>query len=68
VSEQALTKRLDTLPAEVMGQLFEEVCARLQAQPLAELPGHAGWASVRAHFPLIAIVDGSTLEALRKKT
>ena len=26
------------------------------------------WAPVREHFPQIAIVDGSTLEALRKKT
>ncbi len=68
VSEQALAKRLTTLPAEVMGELFAEVCARLQAQPLPTWPGLAGWAQVRAHFPLIALLDGSTLEALRKKT
>ena len=44
-----------------------EVCARLhvQAQPAALPPR---WAPVREHFPLIAIADGSTLEALRKKT
>jgi len=68
VSEQALAKRLDTLPAAVMGELFAEVCARLQAQPLPTWPGLAEWAPVRAHFPLIALLDGSTLEALRKKT
>ena len=67
VSPQAITKRLDVLPAAVMGQLFAEVCARLQAQALPALP-HPSWAPVRAHFPLLAIVDGSTLEALRKKT
>src|SRR5919109_99232 len=32
VSPQAIAKRLDVLPAAVMGQLFTEVCARLQAQ------------------------------------
>lgn len=68
VSEQAIARRLDTLPAGVMGELFAEVCTRLQAQPLPSWPGLAEWAPVRAHFPLIALLDGSTLEALRKKT
>jgi hypothetical protein len=67
VSPQALIKRLDVLPAAVMGQLFAEVCARLQAQQSPALP-HPGWAPVRDAFSLIALVDGSTLEALRKKT
>lgn len=68
VSEQAIAKRLDTLPAAALGELFAEVCARLQAQPLPTWPGLEDWARVRAHFPLIALLDGSTLEALRKKT
>src|SRR5215831_18913425 len=67
VSPQAITKRLDALPAAVMGQLFTEVCTRLQAQAPTALP-YPSWAPVRAHFPRVAIVDGSTLEALRKKT
>jgi Transposase DDE domain len=67
VSPQAIIKRLDVLPAAVLGQLLVEVCARLQAQAPPALP-HPRWAPVREHFPLIAIVDGSTLEALRKKT
>lgn len=67
VSSQALIKRLDTLPATVMGQLFVEVCARLQTQAPAAVP-HSSWAPVRDHFGCLAIVDGSTLEALRKKT
>jgi hypothetical protein len=67
VSSQAITKRLDALPAAVMGQLFTEVCARLQTQaPPGVLLQR--WAAVRAHFSLIALVDGSTREALRKKT
>jgi Transposase DDE domain len=67
VSPQAITKRLDALPAAVMGQLFMEVCTRLQAQAPTALP-QPRWAPVRAHFSQVAIVDGSTLEALRKKT
>jgi hypothetical protein len=67
VSPQAITKRLDALPAAVRGQLFTEVCTRLQAQVSAARP-HPSWAPVRVHFPQVAIVDGSTLEALRKKT
>jgi hypothetical protein len=67
VSPQAITKRLDVLPAAVMGQVLTEVCARLQAQPPPPLP-HPSWAPVWARFPVLASVDGSTLEALRKKT
>src|SRR5882724_2267259 len=67
VSPQAITKRLDVLPAAVMGQLVADVCTRLQAQapPTVQPPC---WAPVRERFPVITIVDGSTLEALRKKT
>ena len=66
VSPQAITKRLDVLPAAVMGQLFAEVCTRLQAQSPPPLP-QPRWAPVGECFPLVAIVDGSTLEALRKR-
>ena len=65
VRPQAITKRLDVLPAAIMGQLCTEVCARWQAQP-PPLP-HPRWAPVRERFPLLAIVDGSTLAALRNK-
>jgi hypothetical protein len=67
VSLQAHTKRLDALPAAVMGQLCAEVCGRLQARAPPPLP-HPSWAPVCESFPRIAIVDGATLEALRKKT
>ena len=66
VSSQAILKRLDVLPVATMGQLFAEVCARLQAQVPPRVPPPR-WAPVREHFPQIAIVDGSTLEELRKK-
>jgi hypothetical protein len=67
VSPQAMTQRLDAGPAAVMGQLFTEVWARLQTQapPSVLLPR---WTTVRAHFSRIALVDGSTLEAVRTKT
>jgi hypothetical protein len=39
----------------------------VQAQSPPPLP-HPRWAPVPEHFPLLAIGDGSTLEALRKKT
>src|SRR5262249_61854831 len=67
VSPQGSTKRLEVLPAAVMGQLLAEVCARLQAQVPPTVP-HPRWAPVRERFAVIALVDGSTLEALRKKT
>ena len=68
VSEQAIAKRLDTLPASALAEVFTEVSARLQAQPPPQLPGLEKWAEVRTRFSRIAMVDGSTLEALRKKT
>jgi hypothetical protein len=68
VSEQAIAKRLDPLPASALAQVFAEVSTRLQAQPPPELPGLESWGAVRAHFARLAVVDGSTLEAVRKKT
>jgi hypothetical protein len=66
VRPQALTTRLDVLPAAVLGQRFAEGWVRLQAQPPPRLP-HPRGAPVRAHFPRLAMVDGSTREALRKQ-
>lgn len=65
VSPQAITKRLDGLPAALMGQVLTEVWARWQAQP-PPLP-HPRWAPVRERFPLLAMLDGSRREALRQK-
>jgi hypothetical protein len=67
VSSQAVTSRRDVLPAAVMGQLLTEVCTRLQAKAAPSV-FHPNWAPVREHFLLIAIVDGSTLAALRQRT
>jgi hypothetical protein len=67
VSSQAIPKRLDVLPAVGIGQRFTEVCMRGQAQPPPPLP-HPRWAPVWEACSLIALVDGSPLEALRQKT
>jgi hypothetical protein len=68
VSAQAIAKRLDTLPASALAAVLTEVSARLQAQPPPQISGLERWADVRVRFSGIAMVDGSTLEALRKKT
>jgi hypothetical protein len=68
VREQASAKRLDTGPASARAAVFAAVRARLQAQPPPQLPGLARWTEVRARFPRLAMVEGSTLEALGKKT
>jgi DDE family transposase len=68
VSEQAIAKRLDPLPATALAAVFTELSARLQAQPPPPLPGLESWTGVRAQFTRSALVDGSTLEAIRKKT
>lgn len=68
VSEQAIAKRLDTLPASALAAVFTEVSARLHAQPPPQLPGLESWTEVRTRFARIARVEGSTLEAIRKKT
>ena len=67
VSAQAITQRLDVRPAAVVGQLFAEVCAQRHAHAPPALP-HPSWEPVRQHFPRLALVDGSTLQALRTKT
>ncbi len=67
VSPQAITTRLDVLPAVVLGQLLAEVCARLHAQAPPTVPHPCG-APVRHGCSWLALVDGATLEALRQKT
>ena len=66
VSQQAINRRLDTMPAAIVGQLFGEVCERLKAQPPRELP--QSWKHLEGRFTAIYVADGSTLEELRKKT
>ena len=48
-----------------MSQLFAEVCSRWQAHAAPPMP-QPRWVPVQERFPLIAMVDGSTSEALLK--
>lgn len=67
VSPQAITPRLAGRPAAGRGQRLAEGWARRQAQAPPAVP-HPRWAPVRERCSLSARVEGSTREALRKKT
>ena len=64
VSRQALSQRLQALPAALFAHLYEEALQRLQptAAPASPPTG------LRARFSALWLADGSTLEALRRKT
>jgi hypothetical protein len=66
ISIQAINRRLDTMPAAIVGEVFQEVCDRLKALPSREIPDR--WNHLKGVFPSVLVVDGSTLEGLRKKT
>lgn len=65
VSKQALSQRLNSLPAKLFAKLFEQVIERLAAKRSARELAPA-WTSVAAKFPAIWIGDASTLEAVKK--
>jgi hypothetical protein len=67
VSPQAITTRLDVLPAVVMEPLLAAVCSRRQAQAPPAVP-HPCWAPGRHGVSWLALVEGAPLEALRKTT
>ncbi|MHC5756630.1 transposase [Nostoc sp.] len=65
VSRQALSQRLESLPAQLFIKLFEQVVERLAAKknPTEISPM---WASVASSFGAVWIADASTLEAVKK--
>jgi hypothetical protein len=68
VSQQALSQRLRTFPAELFLRVFEEVLPQLHARWQARqrpLPPAIAWA--KAHYSSVLALDGSTLDALLKK-
>ena len=68
VSQQALSERLRTLPAELFFKVLMEILPRLQPrwqQRQRPLPEEIAWAV--AHYTAVQIVDGSTLDALVRK-
>jgi hypothetical protein len=65
VSRQALSQRLQALPALLFAQLYEEALQHLRASPSAAAPAPA--TDLRARFTALWLADGSTLEALRRQ-
>ncbi len=67
VTKQAVSQRLQSLPAALFAQLFNEAVERLGEQPAVQVPVPEELRDVAAKFPACYVTDGSTLEALRKK-
>lgn len=68
VSQQALSERLRTLPAELFFKVLMEILPRMQQrwqERQRPLPEEIAWAE--AHYTAVQIVDGSTLDALMRK-
>jgi hypothetical protein len=67
VTKQSLSERLQSLPATLFAQVFNEAVAQLQHQPLPEVTVPFELREVCERFPHCYVADGSTLEALRRK-
>jgi hypothetical protein len=68
VSEQALTHRLRTFPAELFAGVLQDVLPQMQArfeERSRPVPPEIVW--VRARYRHVLAVDGSTLDALVRK-
>jgi len=68
VSQQAISERLRTLPAELFERLFNEVLPQMQArwpQRSRPLPPEFKWAL--QHYQRVWTADGSTLDALLRR-
>lgn len=66
VSRQALSQRLQSLPAEWFRQMFNEVANRLlEKSPPSTLEPE--WQRVREKFTAIWMADGSSLERLKRQ-
>jgi hypothetical protein len=67
VSKQALSQRLQSLPAQLFAQVMGEALEQMQAQgePVVAVPDSLR--AVEQEFTDVLAVDGSTLEALRRK-
>jgi len=69
VSQQAVSERLATFPPILFYQVLRDVLPVMQARWLARqrpLPPVVAWA--QQHFSAVLVLDGSTLDALLKKT
>lgn len=65
VSKQALSQRLNSLPAGLFAQVFEQVIERIAAKNTQQKLCPT-WSSVSEKFSAVWIADASTLEAMKK--
>ena len=68
ISQQALSQRLSSLPAELFGRILADVLPMLHARWTTRnrpLPPELAWA--QAHYTRVVSADGSTLDALIRK-
>lgn len=65
VTRQALSQRLQAIPAALFAQMYEEALQRLRVQAAAAPPPAPH--ELRARFSAVWLADGSTLDALRRK-
>jgi hypothetical protein len=68
LTQQALSKRLQTLPAELFERVLATILPLMQTRWQARqrpLPPEVAWA--QAHFGRFLIADGSTLDALMRR-
>ena len=68
VSQQALSERLRTFPAELFERILADVLPTMQARWRARtrpLPAEIAWAT--QHYRQVLAVDGSTLDALLRR-
>lgn len=69
ISQQALSARLDALPAELFALLWGEVLPSLQQRAAQRATAHAPLlAEVAAHADRVWVLDSSRLEAVFKKS
>ncbi len=68
LTQQAISQRLDSLPAELFRRVLEDLLPTLRqrwATRQRPLPAEVAWAY--AHYSQVLICDGSTLDALVRK-
>lgn len=69
ISQQALSARLDALPAELFAQVWHDLVPALQQRAAQRPTAHAALLTeVAPHFDRVWILDSSRLEAVFKKS
>ena len=68
VSQQAVSERLRTFPAELFQRILKDILPQMQQRWQArQRPLSQAMAWALSHFPEVLVLDGSTLDALMRK-